>query len=151
MDLSGAQNRHSRKPLLSVSSVRWTHQREDPDSGSELLSLPGRGGCGAERQAFGETGTGKAGCDRGRRRTESRERSYLAATEDVSQRHLHVEVPQDLEGLLLGLFRALHRETPSFSHLGLQLWRGDLKNKSQAKEKVTGAEGSEKSWWLQMQ
>lgn len=51
--------------------------------------------------------------------------SYLAAAEDVAQGHLHVEVLQHLQRLFLCLLRAVHRETPSFSHLGAQLQTRD--------------------------
>lgn len=51
--------------------------------------------------------------------------SYLAAAEDVTQGHLHVEVLQHLQRLFLCLLGAVHRETPSFSHLGAQLQTRD--------------------------
>lgn len=47
--------------------------------------------------------------------------SYLAAAEDVTQGHLHVEVLQHLQRLFLRLLGAVHGETPSLSHLGAQL------------------------------
>lgn len=56
--------------------------------------------------------------------------SYLAAAEDVTQGHLHVEVLQHLQRLVLGLLGAVHRETSSFSHLGAQLQSRDTVSSS---------------------
>lgn len=51
--------------------------------------------------------------------------SYLAAAEDVTQGHLHVEMLQHLQRLFLCLLGAVDRETPSFTHLGAQLQTRD--------------------------